>query len=305
MVFSPDGRYIACGDGRFEHPEMVEVWDLRSGAKTLLGPPSGGVFHAINQLVYNKVGNLLAVFYNSSAISIIDMHTRRSIVSIRCSEQGYLSHPAFTSSDRLRFFSGRSGGPLRILELHVATGTSEVLYTLPGSDALPEAISPNGEYATVGRRHDSIVVDIDRRRALFSSSSYAVTGFIPDKDLLLSLEKRQLRLLETTSGLTVKSMDLGEIARGGAWRMEISRDGSLAALTGISINNAVRIIDLNEMREIHSIRIGPDGTNSSVVAFSGMSDLLLTSTDSINSQDRWCAPIINIWKLDAIGEVER
>ncbi|MBI1322345.1 hypothetical protein GC170_04040 [bacterium] len=78
MVFSPDGHFIACGYGGWDHKDVVEIWDLKTGAKELLEPRFPGKLEAVYQVEYNKDGNLLAVNYNGQAINIFHVKTKKN-----------------------------------------------------------------------------------------------------------------------------------------------------------------------------------------------------------------------------------
>lgn len=305
MVFSPDGRFIACGYGEWDNHDVVEIWDLKTGEKELLEPRVPDEYDHVSQVEYNGNGDLLAVCYSGQAISIFNIKTNKILSTFVCKPPGNIGrYLRFTEENKLRFFEETPDERLQITEMDPASGMRKVVYFLPAEASLTGVIASGGGYATAEADTktefftETIVVDINHKTKLFSFVRWAITGYIPGRQRMIVQHKRELQLLSLPSGRVLKRLDLGENADGPARHLAVSPSGALAALSGLDGPNDVRIIDVEKMREIRKINIGPSESMPAVVTFSRDEKYLLTSTQSLSTRDRWCEPLICIWKLE-------
>jgi len=306
MVFSPDGRFIACGSGGWDHSDVVEIWNLKTGEKELLEPRLPDEFDHVSQVEYNGNGDLLAVCYSGRAISIFNVKTKKILSTFVCKNSGYIGEfLRFTEDNMLRLFESTPVHRLQISELDPTSGIRKVVYDLPAEAKLTGEIAPGGGYATAEADakneffRETIVVDINHKTKLFGFDRWAITGYIPGRPQMIVQHQRELQLLSLPSGRVLKRLDLGEKADNRPARhLAVSSSGALAALSDIHSLIEVQIVDVETMKVIRKINIGPSESMPAVVTFSRDGKYLLTSTQSLNGRDRWCEPVICIWKLE-------
>jgi WD40 repeat protein len=256
VVFSPDGRRFACGEGTNapgEGNSDICIIDVATGKKrrrfraATTGRALFNLTPGYHMGVYSPDGKILAIRERASGVRLYAVEGGKELGHLKAKVLEFGRPVAFAPDSRSVLVAVDNG----LFRWTFGTGAKEKILGDDGRTAFSFAFSPDGKTLAAVVEHDVITLRSwpagkEQRRLGMKTGDVGgntVLAFSPDGKLLASTEAGTIRLWDTATGEPVRRF---EGLRESVWDLAFSPDGSLLAAAGS--DNAVTVWEVRAVK---------------------------------------------------------